>query len=133
MNRASWNAQRRRVRDSYPSRDDRGLHHHPDGSGLAICPRCNGNGCIDIDHWQPELVDSVLCGRCDGSGFIDDGYRDPLLRLLYARPRRSRDPLAYAWLRQIAMTPRWQLRLIDAAVGAEIAALRAVQAWRDVA
>jgi hypothetical protein len=117
MNRASWNAQRRRVRDSFPSRADRGLPKHPDGSGLATCPRCGSEG----------------CSLCDGSTYVADGYRDPLLRLRYARSRRRRDPAAYAWLRQVAMTPRYQLRLMEAAVGCELAARDATQAWRNVA
>lgn len=117
MNRATWYAQRRRVRDSYPARADRGLPPHPDGSGLAPCPRCGNEG----------------CSLCDGSTFVADGYRDPLLRLRYARSRRRHDPVAYAWVRQIAMTPRYQLRLMEAAVGCELAAQDAVQAWREVA
>ena len=133
MNRASWYARRHEVRDAYPSREDRGLPKHPDGSGLATCPRCSASGVIDRDHWQPELCTSTTCSLCDGSGYIADGYRDPLLRLRYARQRRRRDPGAYAWLRQIAMTPRWQLRLIETAVGCELAARNAVQAWRHVA
>lgn len=135
MNRAAWNAQRRRVRDSYPNREDRGLPKHPDGSGLATCQHCSGSGVIDSDHWNPELCRSVTCDTCAGSGYIADGYRDPLLRLRDARQRRMRmrDPQAYAWLRQIAMTPRYQLRLIEAAVGCELAARHAVQAWREVA
>jgi len=133
MNRASWIAQRRRVRDSYPNREDRGLPKHPDGSGPAICSRCNGNGVIDSDHWNPQLVTSATCSQCAGDGYIADGYRDPLLRLRNARERRRRDPGAYAWLRQIAMTPRYQLRLMEAAVGCELAARNAVQTWRQVA
>jgi hypothetical protein len=133
MNRASWYLRRHEVREAYPSRADRGLPKHPDGSGLATCPHCSGSGVIDSDHWQPELCMSATCGLCDGSGYIADGYRDPLLRLRYARSRRRRDPGAYAWLRQIAMTPRYQLRLIEAAVGCELAARQAVRAWRCVA
>jgi len=114
-------------------RTDHGLPHHPDGSGLATCPRCYGTGAIDRDHWQPELCTSATCSLCCGSGYIADGYRDPLLRLRYARQRRRRDPGAYAWLRQIAMTPRWQLKLIEAAVGCELSARQAVRAWQEVA
>ncbi len=133
MNRANWNTQRRRVRDSYPSRADRGLPHHPDGSGLATCPRCGGCGAIDRDHWQPELCTSATCSLCDGYGYIADGYRDPLLRLRYARQRRRRDPQAYAHLRQVCAASRHALRLIEAAVGCEVAANQVVQAWRNVA
>lgn len=133
MNRASWNTQRRRVRDSYPSRADRGLPHHPDGSGLATCPRCYGSGVLDRDHWHPELCTSPTCSLCAGSGTIADGYRDPLLRLHYARQRRRRDPQAYAHLRQVCAASRHALRLIEAAVGCELAARQAVRAWREVA
>ena len=133
MNRSSWNIQRRRVRDSYPNRADRGLPRHPDGSGLATCPRCYGAGVIDRDHWQPELCTSSTCSLCCGEGCIADGYRDPLLRLRHARQRRRRDPGAYAYLRKVCATPRWQLRLIEAAVGCELTARQAVRAWREVA
>lgn len=132
MTRADFRRAQRTFR-SAETRADRGLPRHPDGSGLAPCPHCYGAGVIDRDHWQPELCTSSTCSLCDGSGTIADGYRDPLLRLRYARQRRRRDPGAYAWLRQIAMTPRWQLRLIEAAVGCELAARNAVQAWRNVA
>lgn len=133
MNRASWNAQRRRVRDSYPSRADRGLPHHPDGSGLATCPRCSGTGVIDRDHWQPELCTSSTCSLCCGEGTTADGYRDPLLRLRYARSRRRRDPQAYAHLRKFCAIRVWQLPLIEVCVGCAIATREAVQAWRRVA
>lgn len=133
MNRASWYLRRHEVRSAWPSRADRGLPRHPDGSGLATCPRCAGAGAIDRDHWQPELCTSSTCSLCDDSGHIADGYRDPLLRLSYARQRRRRDPQAYAHLRRVCATPRWQLRLIEAAVGCELAARQAVRAWREVA
>jgi hypothetical protein len=117
MNRISWFAQRRRVRDSYPTRAERGLPKHPDGSGLAPCPRCGSEG----------------CGLCDGTTFITDGYRDPLLRLRYARQPyvRRRDPRQYQHLRQVIAATRHPLRLIEAAVGAELAARGAVQAFRS--
>ncbi len=133
MTRESWYLRRHEVRSAYPTRADRGLPKHPDGSGLAPCPRCSGHGVIDSDHWQPEMCTSSTCSLCTGEGYIADGYRDPLLRLRYARQRRRRDPQAYAWLRQVAMTPRYQLRLIEAAVGCELAAHHAVQAWSKVA
>jgi hypothetical protein len=132
MNRDDFRRARRTFR-SATTRADRGLPRHPDGSGLAPCPRCAGSGVIDRDHWHPELCTSSTCSLCDGSGYIADGYRDPLLRLRYARQRRRRDPGAYAWLRQIAMTPRYQLRLIEAVVGCELAARQAVRAWQEVA
>ena len=106
MNRSSWNIQRRRARDSYPSREDRGLPRHPNGSGLAACPRCTGNGVIDSYHYAPDLCTFATCSCCAGSGYVDDGYRDPLLDLRYARQHRHRNPAGYAWLRQVAMTPR---------------------------
>ena len=133
MTRASWYLRRREVREAYPSRADRGLPRHPDGSGLATCPRCYGTGAIDRDHWQPELCTSTTCSLCDGSGCIADGYRDPLLRLRYARQRRRRDPGAYVCLRQVCAASRHALRLIEAAVGCELTARQAVQAWRHVA
>lgn len=132
MNRASWYLRRHAERASDP-RKGRGLPHHPDGSGLAQCPRCNGNGVIDRAHHQPELCTSATCSLCDGSGYIADGYRDPLLRLRYARQRRLRDPQAYAHLRKVCAASRHALRLIEACVGAELAARGAVQAFRSAA
>ena len=133
MSRAAWYARRHAVREAWPSRAERGLPKHPDGSGLATCPICAGNGCVEFARWQPELATSVTCQRCTGSGFVDDGYRDPLLRMRYARSRRRIDPIAYRHLRQICATPRWQLRLIEAAVGCELASRGAVRVWREVA
>lgn len=135
MNRASWNAQRRRVRDSYPSRADRGLPAHPDGSGFCVCRECNGTGSIDVAHNNPECEASYTCSACGGDGSIVDGHRDPLLRLRYARQRRVRtaNPSGYRYLRQLCAVPVWQLRLIEAAVGCELAAKNAVTAWRQVA
>lgn len=129
--RAWYETTRRKSREQEGPRVERGLPHHPDGSGLASCPHCSGNGVIDIAHWQPELCTSTACSLCDGSGLIADGYRDPLLRLRYARQgwRRMRRPEDYKWLRKIAFSSRHPLRLIDAAVGAELAARQAVKAW----
>lgn len=133
MNRAEYNEERRRIRGTRDTRSDRGLPRHPDGSGMATCPRCSGTGVIDRDHWQPELCTSSTCSLCCGEGTIADGYRDPLLRLRYARSRRRRDPQAYAHLRKFCAIRAWQLPLIEVCVGCAIATREAVQAWREVA
>lgn len=139
MNRATTRAEymldRLGKRLSAGQRTDRGLPHHPDGSGFAVCPRCFGTGVIDHGHWHPELWTSSICTLCDGSGFIDDGYRDPLLRLREARKRSlyRRDPEAYRWLRLFCFASRHPLLLNEAVVDCGIALRGAVAAWREVA
>lgn len=124
--RAWYETTRRKSREQAGPRTDRGLPHHPDGSGLAPCPRCAGTGVIDCGHWQPELCTSATCSLCAGSGYVTDGYRDPLLRLRNARQRwqRRRNPGAYAHLRKLCATPCWSLRLIESVVGCELATVR---------
>lgn len=119
MTRAEYLDQRRAIRDAAATRAERGLPKHPDGSGLARCPRCGNEG----------------CSLCDGSTYISDGYRDPLLRLRYARQPwvRRRDPCQYENLRRVCAASRHVLRLIEAAVGCEIAANRALAARRRAA
>ena len=135
MNRADYLDQRRADRECADSRAERGLPHHPDGSGLALCPRCNGNGEQDNGHWHPEMASADICTLCDGSGYITDGYRDPLLRLRYARQShvRRRDPRQYMHLLKLCTYPCWPLRLIEACVALQITTQRSVQAWRNVA
>lgn len=118
MTRAQYNAERRARRAANDTRAERGLPHHLDGSGLAPC-HCGKEG----------------CSRCGGSTYVADGYRDPLLRMKYARQFwvRRRNPEAYKHARLIAMVPCWKLRLMDAAVGCEVACNRAVQAMRNAA
>lgn len=119
MNRAQYLADRRRIRAARLTRAERGLPHHPDGSGLAPCPRCGSDG----------------CSLCDGTTFVTDGHRDPLLRLRYVRQSRirRRNPAAYVHVRQICATPSWRLPLIDAVVGCELALRGSLTAWRAVA
>lgn len=132
--RARYETTRRKSREQTGPRTDRGLPHHPDGSGLADCPNCSGSGLVYVPHWHPDEREA-RCPDCTGSGLITDGHRDPLLRLRYARQgwQRLRDPGAYAHIRKLAMLPVWQLRLLESAVGCELAARRAVSAWRAVA
>ena len=66
-------------------------------------------------------------------GGLPKPLRDQLLRLHDARSWRHRDREAYDHVRFVCATPRWQLRLIDAAVGAGLAAQHAVAAWKAVA
>ena len=134
MNRTAWNAQRQAHRSASP-RALRGLPHHPNGTGYADCAECNGTGAIDVPHWNPECETSYTCSACAGRGTIADGHRDPLLRLRHARQPwvRRKDPTNYSHLRFICATPAWRLRLIEAAVGCEIATRRAVKAWRAMA
>ena len=133
--RIRYETTRRKAREQAGKRTDRGLPHHPDGSGFASCPRCECTGVIDHGHWHPEMWTSSTCSLCCGSGFLDDGYRDPLLRLRDARKRRNRlrDPEAYRWLRLICAAPSWDRRLRQTAVLCEVEARRAVVAWREVA
>lgn len=135
MTRAEYIDQRRAIRDASATRAERGLSKHPDGSGLHVCPRCNGAGVIDSDHSNPELVESHTCSLCCGQGDIVDGYRDPLLRLRYARQPRIRrtDPQQYEHLRRICATPSWRLRLMEQCAHMDITLEGALQAWRRVA
>lgn len=133
--RAWYETTRRKAREQAGPREDRGLPHHPDGSGLAPCAYCNGQGIVERHHWNPQLDKSWPCPECGGMGDIPDGWRDPLLRLRYYRQRRirRRNPAGYQHMRRVCATPVWQLRLIESAVGCELAARRAVAAWREVA
>ena len=58
---------------------------------------------------------------------------DPLLRLQVARRYRHGDRAAYDHLRFVCAASRHVLRLIDAAVGCELASRRAVKAIRSAA
>lgn len=99
------------------TRAERGLPRHPDGSGWAMCPDCEGAGEITINETNPhghgpdpQCDESVDCLRCIG-GEIADGHADPIaslagLRRRYAFfrafPSRENYKIAYERARRIA-------------------------------
>jgi hypothetical protein len=127
---------RRKAREQAGPREERGLRHHPDGSGLAQCPECDGAGCHDTWGNDPQASRSMECSKCSGTGWVADGWRDPLLRLRTERQwwRRQKDKgYCYGHVRKLAMIPAWRIRLNEACVGCALATESAVQAWRKVA
>ena len=94
MGKTEYRTKRRRARDKNPSREERGLSHHPDGSGTHVCPDCEGAGeTIHNDtnpHGfgsDPQCDEPVRCNTCMGSGEIADGVREVLSELHAARYR----------------------------------------------
>lgn len=98
------------------TREERGLPHHPDGTGYATCPDCQGAGehiVNDTDPHgygpDPQRDEEVECPRCRGEGEIEDGHADPILLLRrYRRERLTRRPLAsyfYGAVLQRVITP----------------------------
>ncbi len=83
-----WNA-----RNLHGTRVERGLPHHPDGSGFAPCPDCEGGGEVvahDAHGHGPECEYPVTCGRCVGAGEVRDGHVDPILLMRQARQDRCK-------------------------------------------
>lgn len=135
--RASYTAWLRRERDMYGRREEHGLPHHPDGSGFADCPECHGTG-MWFHPRGPSGEFDEPCNKCGGSGVILDGHRDPLTIMhatrkwrfmpmcgpdySFARTHSARHPLGMV-----------QLRMVEAAIGGDLMARGAVQAWRMVA
>ena len=141
--RASYEAQRRKERDTRVCREERGLPHHPDGSGWAMCPACQGAGehvHNDSHCNDPQDEYPVECDTCLGEGIVDDGGRDALIVMRAERHQHrwwGREPIraiAYASARKRAMRPvLGQLRMIEAAVGCTVACEAALDAWRKAA
>lgn len=94
MTKREYLAQRAASRSMGLTREERGLSHHPDGSGTHVCPDCEGAGeTIHNDtnpHGfgsDPQCDEPVRCSTCMGSGEIADGVREVLGELRAARYR----------------------------------------------
>jgi hypothetical protein len=90
ITRQEYRALRQLKRVFEGPREDQGLPHHPDGTGLALCPVCYGDGVLEERHWNPQLDKSHKCMECGGTGYVPDGPVDILLRLHNARKLWSR-------------------------------------------
>lgn len=127
-----------------------------DGWGLIV----TNNGPMYAMGQDPAYDVEHECSECYGSGVIQlDELRDDLQRWSgdtgravegYRKSRRQRDPLtemqrervlllngrpsAYSYQRRRATAPvLGQLRMIEAAIGCDLACRDAVQAWRKSA
>ena len=90
------------------TREDRGLPHHPDGTGWAACPACDGMGETYRENVNPQMQDAIECRECNGTGCIPDGISDPLLDMREPRPWAScldSCRLRYTRARRRAMQP----------------------------
>ena len=117
MTRAAYLEARRVSRDMRPTREERGFPHHPDGTGRADCPDCEGAGehtvNLSEDRYgrgpDPQCEESLTCVRCAGLGWVSDGHRDPIRDLREARTKSlSRRPGAayvYGRIRQRVVSP----------------------------
>lgn len=137
MNQPEYQTRLRADREAAGKREDRGLPHHPDGTGFADCPDCHGTGTWFHPRGSSGEFDEP-CTKCGGSGVILDGHRDPLTIMhatrkwrfmpmcgpdySFARTRSARHPLGMV-----------QLRMHEAAIRCDTASRDAVQAWRRVA
>lgn len=146
MNRAEYQAQREGARFQSLCREERNLPHHPDGSGSATCPVCQGAGEIEFNNTNPhgygpdpQCDDCAPCPNPDClDGYVKDGEADPILSLRSLRRESiARRPFAHARYSEArARTYRpalCQLRMIEAAIGCTVACDAAVAAWRKAA
>lgn len=103
ITRQEYRALRQLKRVFEGPREDQGLPHHPDGTGLALCPVCYGDGVLEERHWDPQRDRSWPCPECDGTGYVMDGHYDILIGLREARRPRNRltNPRRYQWLREM--------------------------------
>lgn len=93
MSRSEYLEARRTARDLRPTRAERGLPAHPDGSGWVVCPDCDGAGehvRNDSHVRDPQCEYEVTCSTCGGDGELTDSVRDPILQL-----RRARELVRY--------------------------------------
>lgn len=112
LSRSAYEAQRRAERDRREARTERGLPHHPDGSGWATCQKCDGAGDHEFNlspNNDPQWDDFETCVDCGGTGYVPDGRGpDPLLLMRARRiPRRwsGLNDFAYQSARRRAMCP----------------------------
>ncbi len=116
MTRAAYLEARRVSRDMRPTREERGFPHHPDGTGRADCPECEGSGEVIVNLTDPhgygpdpQCDEPITCARCAGNGWVPDGHRDPILDLRQARKnaltRRPVACLVYGRIKQRVTSP----------------------------
>lgn len=135
MSRAVYHAARRAARDRMESREERNLPAHPE-NGWIHCPQCEGEGAINQEWVAEDHETSEECPTCLGDGEVLDGHVDVLVQLRKVRARYvRRQPAPYGWMRKRALSgsPLAQLRMIEAAIGCDVACRDAVQAWRGAA
>lgn len=95
MTRSQYLTDRLWSRQNRATRADQGLPHHPDGTGWAQCPACEGAGEFTANassNGDPQCEYPVPCDRCCGEGEIADGHEDPLLAM-----RRHRTRMRQSW------------------------------------
>lgn len=85
----------------------------PTVPNLATCPHCNGDGVIDSDHWNPQLVTSTRCHLCAGSGFVATEHETPPT---FAERHRAIDTY-----RSLSWSDDWQGAPVNADEQAELA------------
>lgn len=110
---------RRKLHEAYESSDSFYARRMADGTPILQA----------IEKTASETLRQV-------PGGLPARGRDQLLRLHEAREWRHRDHAAYDHMRFVCAASRHVLRLIDAAVGCELAtrhAVKALKAWRSVA
>lgn len=102
VTRAEYFEARRVARTMRPTREERGLPRHPDGTGRADCPECEGAGEHTVNlspDRDPQCEEEITCSGCAGLGWVPDGPRDPILDLRELRrgkrTRRPRESMVY--------------------------------------
>ena len=141
MGKTEYRTKRRRARDKNPSREERGLSHHPDGTGTHVCPDCEGAGELVVNDTNPhgygpdpQCDDFVDCDRCLGKGEIEDGVREPLVAMRAARQRKRLHLRGAAFLygalrRKVATKSLTGLAYAESVVALKLANNRY---WQDV-
>lgn len=137
MTRPQWVALTRGERDAYGMRESHRLPHHPDGTGYADCPDCDGLG-LYCPASDPSGESDVPCATCRGDGRIPDGWRDPLVVMRATRkwrdmPASGRD---YTRARSKALRPSIgmaALRMVESAIGCDLGMRELLTDWRALA
>lgn len=121
--RATYQAKRQHARSLADCRTDRGLPHHPDGSGFAACAVCEGAGelMVTCNDPQDDYPEPCTNSACD-DGYVADGHVDPLivLRGMRRKVARTRLPWVHArygeLLHRAYSPPDWSMAVSGAAL-----------------